>query len=105
MAGRDRHPRKAQLIAERGSQLLGIGEVLPDGLDLAQRDERAAQAEPKVDRTLARLARLGQVRQRRQRLLEVGLGFAVRRPVQRARAGLRQVVHVAFCHISPRNAW
>ncbi len=89
VGGRDRHPPKAQLIAQRGSELLGISEVFPDGLDLALCDERAAQAEPKVDCTLARLTRLGQMRQGRQRLLEVGLGFAMRRPVQCARASLR----------------
>ena len=103
VGGRDRHSRKAQLVAERGSQLLGIGEVLADGLDLALGDERAAQTEAKVDRTLARLARLGQMRQRRQRLFEVGLGFAVRRPVQRACASLRQIMHGLLPYLTPKR--
>ena len=40
-----------------------------------------------------------------QRLLEVGLGFPMRRPVQRARAGLRRDSAPPSPIVSPRNAW
>ena len=88
--------REPQLIVERRGQSLGVAQMPDDRLDLSQREERVAQAEPKIDRLLARRARLGKMRQRRQRLLEVGRRLTVCRPVERARAGLGKIPHGLF---------
>ena len=68
---------RGSALGEQAYLGLAPGEVGPG--EVARRPERRAQGEPEVDGLLACVARLRQMREGRQRLLEVPHGLAVGR--------------------------
>ena len=71
MAGHiGRHPSKSPLIVERPGQAFGFPEIPLDSPEFGQREERVSQVEGDIDSLFPRRAGLGEIGQRRQRLLE-----------------------------------
>ena len=54
-----RHPSESSRIVERSGQPFGFLEIPQDPRELVQGEERLAKVEPKIDRALDCLARLG----------------------------------------------
>ena len=69
------------MIIEGLSEGLGLAQICQDTPKIAERAERQAQGEPEVDGLLAGVARLRQMREDTERLLEVPHSLAVGRPL------------------------
>ena len=65
-----RHPSESALIVERPGQSFSFPEIPFDPRPFCQREESVSKVEANIDGLLPRLAGLGQMGQRRQRLLE-----------------------------------
>src|SRR5262249_5152696 len=85
--------REAAAVAQCFGDRLRIAQVGEQAVELAEREERAAQVEADVDGLLGRLATGGHVSKRDQRLLEVAPCLPVGRARRRLLAGLPQVGH------------
>jgi hypothetical protein len=75
---KDRDLGQPTRIAEGRGQGLGCAQTRQRPHEVARRPERRAQGEPEIDGLLACVARLWQMRQCAERLLEVPDGLGVR---------------------------
>ena len=73
----ERHPTLTSLVAQCLGDALGLREVSHDYRESPERIKRSAHVEAQVHGLLHRLARLGEMRQRRERLLEPRHRFLV----------------------------
>jgi hypothetical protein len=82
---------ESPLIVERPGQAFGFTEAGEDPPEFSQRKQCRSQVEPQIDGLLQRLAGLGQMPERRQRLFEAAHRLAVGGPRQSFDAGLAEV--------------
>jgi hypothetical protein len=76
----DRDLSQPTRLIEGCRESLGLVQICQSAPQVATRVERRAQGEPEIDGLLARVARLRQMRERTERLLEVSHSFVVSRP-------------------------
>jgi hypothetical protein len=78
-------------VVEGCREGLGLAQQRQDTPKVARRQERRAQGQPQIDRLLACVALLGQMRQSAERLLEGPHGLAGGRPCHGLLPGLPTV--------------
>jgi hypothetical protein len=90
-------------IVERSRQTFGFAKTGDDPLPVAERKKCAPQLEVEIDHLLERLARLGQLPQGRQRLLEETDGLTVGRSRQGLGASLMEVPDRLLPELAPNG--
>src|SRR6266571_1311277 len=95
-----RHPSESSWIVKRSRQLFGLPEMPQGRRELAQREERLAKVEAKIDPALDLLARVGQWLQGRQCLLEPAHRLPVGRMGESLGAGLPEVRDRLLPHLA-----
>ena len=98
-----RHPSEPPLVVERPGQGFGFPEIPLDPREFCQREERVSQVEADIDGLLQRLASLGEMGQRRQRLLEVRERLPVGRAGEGLGPGLPEVGHRLLPRFAPQR--
>jgi hypothetical protein len=84
---------------------LGLTEVGQSARGLAELEEGPPQLEAEIDGLLERVARLGELPQGRESLLDVGDSFAIGRPSLRPGAGPVEIRDRPASQRCPWRAW